>query len=182
MRIIGILLFVSVIYVFGGCISKKILPIEEEEPMPEPEQYFLPNNDGYIYITNEDYLQRLYSYNYKDIYPSYDTFRIKAIKGDINLNYLTKQINHIGDSCDFYYYKEKFTLQDSVMALFRTQGLEAIKERYLYKRENIYGFEYAYKDTCYRDVDERFTVAYCMWLNGYVYFGGFEGTTYFEKK
>ena len=69
------------------------------------------------------------------------------------------------------------------MALFRTKGLGAIKERYLYKRQNVYGFEYAYKDVCFRNIDERFTVAYCMWLNGYVYyFGDFEGTTWFGKK
>ena len=103
MRIKCFILFVSVINAFWGCISNKILPIEEEEQMPEPEQYFLPNSDGFIYVTNEDYLQRLYSYNYKDLYSSYDNFKIKAIKGDINLNYLTKQINHLGDSCDFYY-------------------------------------------------------------------------------
>lgn len=177
------LFIMSVFCLFWGCSSNKVLIIDEDvEPIPEPEQYFLPNNDGYIYLTNEDYLQRLYSYNYKETYSSYDAFRTKAIKGHINLNYLTKQINHMGDSCEFYYYEEKFKQQDSVMVLFQTKGIEKIKERYLHKSKNHYGYEYAY-NVRYRDVDERLTVAYCMWLSGYVYrYGDFEGTTYFEKK
>lgn len=168
-------------FLVGGAVmalvNKNRVELEEEEleyMEEEPEvaddlQYFLPNKDGYIYITNENYLNKLFSYNYSEIYVSYGDFRQDALYGKRNLDYLTRQYSHNLDSIvDFYYYQEKFKLDHRILDYYKSKGLEEFMKKYV----KIYNGELLLSDALESE-DEGYntilTIAYCLWRHGYMY-------------
>ena len=144
--------------------------VEEDAVAYDPEQYFIPNSDGHVYMTNDDYLRQLYSYNYMREYAIYQDFRNAALDRRINLDYKTIQNSVQFGPVDFYYYDAKFVPDNSIMQIYREQGMQPIISLYCKrgKMQKLF-FSDEFKGSAMDNENRRLTIAYCLWLNGYEY-------------
>lgn len=145
---------------------------EDEEEMINDNQYFIPNTDGFVYITDEYYLEKLYEQNYRSAYPSFEEFKDQALGGLFNLNYKTIQC----DTCVFYYYHDRFILNEEIMAYYQNNGIDNFKTTYCSPEiiERKSNDEYECTMTFKQDpselrINDKMTIAYCMWMNGYTF-------------
>jgi len=146
---------------------------EVDEQAVDDTQYFLPNEDGYVYITDEIYLELLYKWNYSSKYQSFESFKKCAVERSINLDYKTLQC----DTCVFYYYYDRFVIDQEIRDYYNNNGLEKFKKKYCCEEKteissdkrhrynhlkfNSYSMNY--------EKGKKFTIAYFLWLNGYTY-------------
>jgi len=156
--------------------------LEEEEEPYQDEQFFLPNDDGYVYFLDENYLQKLFEWNYDSCFSSYETFKELAVSGKINLNYKTIQC----DTCVFYYFEERFKLDNHVMEYYNNNSFDTFKGMYCQAKDSTIANDSLLSFKGNPDAmkkNELLTIAYCLWLNGYDYYPvGCFNYYYFRKR
>ena len=156
---------------FGVKDKEKGCLVEERVPMSDKEQYFIPNDDGYMYIVYGDMLQRLYENRYYNDYRDYTTFKEIVVEGT-SIDFSTSI-----DGKKFDYFDERFVLDKSVMDYYIKNGVKALKEQYCQYRNGRLEFT---KRIPFEKRDSRMTVAYCLWKNGFTfYYGGLSGEDFF---
>ena len=162
----------SSLYILLSLVScslfQNVKVVAEEDVIEENNQYFLPNTDGYVYITDDFYLGRLYNWSYDSVYSSFEEFQRDAVSSSINLDYKTIQC----DTCVFYYYYDRFKIDNIVMAEYKENGFSFFKDMYCQAEDSSQENDSL---LCYKanpdtmDKNKKLTIAYCLWLNGYHY-------------
>lgn len=148
--------------------EKESIDIVDVGSTEDEEQFFLPNDDGYIYKTSGLYLRLLYNWNYHNSYSNYGEFKKLILNGKINLDYKTIQC----DTCVFYYYEDKFKIDSLVMVEYKDCDIRAFIDRYCkvmdscHDNKSLLWFK---EDIDKKDENKKLTIAYCLWLNGYHY-------------
>ncbi len=147
---------------------------EDEKNMIETlEQFFVLNQDGYMYYEDGNIINALYEKQYTTQYPDYYSFKIAVLNNDVNPP-LPKGMARDGVIFDTEY---RFLVDSVVMADYRNCSLEEFIEKYCYIGEHArLMFIDDYPDT-------QCTVAYCLWLTGKYFFekDGFAGGAYIEE-
>ena len=152
-------------------IELEVTDEEDEEYTRETsEQFFVQNQDGYVYYEDGDIIRTLYERKYAKLYSDYHSFKIAVLNNDVNPPF-PKGMSRDGIVFDT---EERFLVDSLVMSDFKKFSLDNFIEKYCYVDEhNRLKFHDNYPDT-------QCTVAYCLWLTGkYVFYkGGFAGGVY----
>jgi hypothetical protein len=134
------------------------------------EQFFIPNQDGYMYYENGLFMKELYQNKYSEFYPNYHSFK-DAILNDITTPPFPKGMSIDGELAT----EKRFLIDPVVMSDYKSNPVEAFIEKYCHNTENkrlIINNEYP---------DTKCTVAYCLWLTGnYILYRQFN-TIYIDK-
>ena len=129
-------------------------------------QYFVKGESGRIYITLGNNLRQLYENKYKKTYCCYKDF-IDAITDNLFKPSFDSSEKNI---CYFDY---SFKIDSKVIQLYKKYGLGYILSKYCIKEKEKIHFKTKYEQ------DFKYTIAYCFWINGYVFITDcYKGTQY----
>lgn len=146
---------------------------DEDYTRETSEQFFVPNQDGYVYYEDGNIIRTLYERKYTEFYPDYHSFKTAVLNNNVNPP-LPKGMSRDGFIFDT---DERFLVDSVVMSDFDMLSIEKFVEKYCHADgNNRLKFNDNYPDT-------QCTVAYCLWLTGKYYFyrGGFAGGFYVYK-
>lgn len=127
----------------------------DETDVEQIEQFFVPNQDGYVYYENGFFMKKLYQNRYSEFYSNYHSFK-DAILNDKVTPPFPKGMSPDGELAT----ENRFLVDSVVMSDYKNNPLEEFIEKYCHNTENkrlIINNEYP---------DTQCTVAYCLWLTG----------------
>ena len=131
-------------------------------------QYFIPGRNDSVYITYGVYLHDLYS-KVQDKYGlNYEEFVEQLLHGIIKTDLKDTVM-------DWYYYDTAFVVDTTIWKEYKKEGINKLKRKYCYTQDNKLFFKEILPKT-------KRTIAYCFWLEGYIYiYGGILGEEYLKK-
>ena len=159
-------------------VSCSIKDKESAPPFPEDrfkemsidehdEQFFLRGTDDSMYIATGGDLLNLYKIRYKKDYKNFREFWKIVVSGNITLDFRNLPDDH--------YYDYRFKLNQSIVNRYKAMG--TLPNKYCKPEGDIIWFSQGLT------FDEKFTVAYCFWMNGYEYvYACMTGTEYLAKR
>lgn len=134
--------------------------IDERSIIEESEQFFLRNQDGYVYFENGDYIKDLYLARYKDKYTDYYAFK-RTVINDSVIPPLPSDMRI--DDCR-YDVKNRFVIDSVVWSVYNKHTIDSFISKYCHKTYERYEFNEDYPKNV------RMTIAFCLWLTGKYYF------------
>lgn len=124
----------------------------------ETVQYFIHSTDGYIYITDGNFLHQLFNDKYLYEIENYNAFLSFLLKNPVNIKLENSAKN-------YRYYNISFTEDREISAYYKRKGLRPLQKKYCtYKKDKNRLF---FKSL---PVNTKLTIAYYHWLNGYTYY------------
>lgn len=148
-------------------VEMSILEHQKEDNI----QYFIKDANGNIFITDGGYLRNLYENHYRQKINSFQSFISLLQNKNLSISFDIMENGH-----PYHYYEDKFIVCNNIMEAYKNNGTEYLLSVFMEKRN---GFYYYKKNM---SSQERKTIAYCCWLNGYKYvFGGTSGAEYIYK-
>ena len=157
--------------------SENVIIVEEDEDekytIARSEQFFVANQDGYMYYEDGDIMQSLYFKKYATQYPDYCSFKTAVLNNNVTPPF-PKGMSRDGIVFDT---DSRFLIDTVVTNDFKNYSIDRFIGKYCHK--NDYGrleFNDKYQDT-------QRTVAYCLWLTGkYIYIeDDISGEIYIEE-
>lgn len=134
---------------------------EDSYDVEDHEDFFLPNQDGFIYITVGAQLKSFYKNVYSHVFSDYKSFKIAILNDSVKPPLPPKM--KLPD-CDCYL-GIPFSVDSVVVSNFSNDSLENVVGKYCQKNEN--GKMRLFQNVPY---NTRMTVAYCLWKKGYHFF------------
>ena len=147
--------------------------VEEDDRyvIERSEQFFVLNQDGYMYYEDGDIIHSLYKKKYSNQYPNYHLFKIAVLNNNITPP-LPKGMSRDGIVYDT---DCRFLLDSIVMSDYKKLTLENFIEKYCHNIEYdrlVINNEY---------YDTQCTVAYCLWLTGNYILYRYYNSIYIDK-
>ena len=154
-------------------IELEVTDAEDSDYIEEQELFFIPNQDGFVYLLYGSQLHTFYRKMYAHKYPDYQSFKMSILNDSI-VPPLPRRMKLPDCEC---YLGEKFSEDSVVKSFFSHYSLDAFIEKYCFIMDNNrLGF---LDDKSY---NKRMTVAYCLWQRGYDFIhGGNPGGDWLER-
>lgn len=182
MELIRFLLIVILVFTFACSKNKQCIPDEcaandSIEQVSEyvyefigqsqemDEQYFLSVDNGIVYLLFDLNLRGLYNDKYSGQYDNFDSFKKKIIASPEEFSFDTITIQ----KDTFGYYEKKFVKNESIMKYYWQHDIAQFKKKYLIFDKRAVDERKRLKFKMSYSYDESLTIAYCMWLSGYIY-------------
>lgn len=155
------------------CVSEDIVILEPIITFDDEEdQFFVIATDSFCYLTSGYHIHRMYDSLYSDSSINYKSFKAMVTTDGINPFFYNNN-----KDADDNYYDRKFAIDKKVMLEYRQEGIDTIISKYCRVEDD--SLLYFSKEFKY---NQRLTIAYCLWLEGYFFlYDGYSGLESFKK-